>query len=101
MFTARQVMCQALGGEESSHVPGWWKEHPGLGGSGSMTVSSCEASCKSEDLSEPQCLQPKNRDDDLYLAQLEGGGGLKAFLLFFFRPSIRSWMVQSLILFQD
>ena len=77
MFTARQVMCQALGGEESSHVPGWWKEHPGLGGSGSMTVSSCEASCKSEDLSEPQCLQPKNRDDDLYLAKLEGGGGAR------------------------
>ena len=76
MFTARQVMCQALGGEESSHVPRWWKEHSGLGGSGSMTVSSCETSCKSGDLSEAQCLQPKNRDDDLYPAELEGGGGL-------------------------
>lgn len=34
------------------------------------------ASCKSEDLSEPQCLQPKKQDDDLYPAELEGGGGL-------------------------
>lgn len=50
MFTAKQVMCQALGGKESSHVPRWWKEHPGLRDSGSITVYSCAASDKSEDL---------------------------------------------------
>ena len=65
-------MCQALGGEACSNVPRWWKEHPGFGGSGSITVTvpSCVALGKSEDLSEPQFLCPENRDIDMYPVEL-------------------------------
>lgn len=54
----------------SSHVPRWWKERPGLKGSGSIAVLNCVASDKSKDLSEPQFLHPQNWDNDMYPAEL-------------------------------
>lgn len=62
-------MCQALGGEESSDILRWRKEHPGLGGSGSITVVSCVALGKS-DLSAPQFLHPENGDNGMDPAEL-------------------------------
>lgn len=54
----------------SSHVPRWWKERPGLRGSGSTAVLSCVASGESKDLSEPQFLHPQNWDNDMHPAEL-------------------------------
>lgn len=70
IFSSSQVICQTPGGEKSSKVPRWRKEHPGPEGSGTTRVLNCVALDKSADLSEPQFLHPQNRDNDMYPAEL-------------------------------